>query len=312
MNTINTEQLINFLLSQQKEEKTIEIGLLQNLFYEHLKLHNRKGTLNGYKEGMKPLLKFLHKEHITKTHEITTDIINKYIHQRINIVKNQSINKSICNFKTMLNFGIKNKYIDKINFEFTKLKVTKTKIESIKEKDINKIIEYFKTCNYHNKYKLLFLLILSTGIRTSEVINIKTMNIDIKKRIILLEYTKNGKMRSIFIKQELIPLLESIYNKNNIYLFNDDKGYQMTDNAVRCFFKHLKKDLNIEVLSPHKLRHYYATTLYNNSLDIYLVSNLLGHSDIKMTQIYLDINTDEYQEKNDLYNPLNKINLNLI
>ena len=63
----------------------------------------------------------------------------------------------------------------------------------------------------------------------------------------------------------------------------------MTANALRCFFKDIKKELKIDVLSPHKLRHFYATIIYNNSLDIYLTSNLLGHSDVKMTQIYLDI-----------------------
>lgn len=309
MNTINTEQLINFLLSQQQQEKTIDIGILQNLFYEHLKLHNRTGTLNSYRESIKPLLKFFMKERITKTNEVTTEVINQFIKQRINIVKNQTINKTICDFKTMLNFAIKNKYIDKLNFEFTKLKVNKTKIESIKANDINKIIKCFETPKYTDKNKLVFLLMLSTGIRTTELINIKTINVDIKKRIILLDYTKNGKQRSIFIKQELIPLIQKIYNKNNVFLFSDEFGNQTTDKAVRSFFKRIKKDLDIEILSPHKLRHYYATSIYNNSLDIYLTSNLLGHSDIKMTQIYLDINNENYQYKNDIYNPLNNVKL---
>lgn len=309
MNTINTDTLINFLLSQKQQEKTIELELLAILFYDHIKIHNRKGTLKSYKCNLKDLFNYFKREHITKSHEVTNEVINKYITQRINLVKNQTINKSICAFKTMLNFAINNKYIDKMNFTFTKLKTTKTKIDSIDEKDINKIIKQLQKNTYKDKNKLIFFLMLSTGIRTTELINIKTENIDIKKRIISLDYTKNGKQRSIFIKQEIIPLILKVYNKDNIYLFTDDYGNQMTDNSVRCFFKHLKKELNIDVLSPHKLRHYYATSIYNNSLDIYLTSNLLGHSDIKMTQIYLDINTENYQEKNDLYNPLNKLNL---
>ena len=81
----------------------------------------------------------------------------------------------------------------------------------------------------------------------------------------------------------------------------------MTANALRCFFKDIKKELKVDVLSPHKLRHFYATTIYNNSLDIYLTSNLLGHSDIKMTQIYLDIDMSNYQEKNQIYNPISTL-----
>ena len=79
----------------------------------------------------------------------------------------------------------------------------------------------------------------------------------------------------------------------------------MGQDNLRMFFKHIKEDLNIDVLSPHKLRHFYATTIYNNSLDIYLTSNLLGHSDIKMTQIYLDLDNNNNQQKNAQFNPLN-------
>ncbi len=51
----------------------------------------------------------------------------------------------------------------------------------------------------------------------------------------------------------------------------------------------LKQSCKIDILSPHKLRHYYATSVYNKSLDICLVKELLGHKSITMTQIYLDI-----------------------
>ena len=104
----------------------------------------------------------------------------------------------------------------------------------------------------------------------------------------------------------LIPVVR-INKKINLYLFNDHNNQQLTSNALRCFFKHLKKDLEIETLSPHKLRHYYATNLYNKSLDIYLVSNLLGHTNIQTTQIYLDIDNKEHQIKNEFYNPLNDL-----
>lgn len=70
-------------------------------------------------------------------------------------------------------------------------------------------------------------------------------------------------------------------------------------------FKRLKRDLDIEVLSPHKVRHFYATNIYNKSKDIYLVSQLLGHTNINTTQIYLDIDNEEHQEKNNYFNPIN-------
>ena len=203
----------------------------------------------------------------------------------------------------MLNFAINNEYIDKIPFKFKKLKETKTTIESIEVNDLIKILNYFKTTTRDKKYILAFMLMLTTGVRTTELINIRNENINLKTKKIKLDFTKNGKQRNIFIVDEIIPLLELVMN-NNIYLFNDQFNHQMTANNLRLFFKKIKKELNIEVLSPHKLRHFYGTTIYNNSLDIYLTCNLLGHSDVRMTQIYLDINTEDYQNKNTIYNPI--------
>ena len=94
---------------------------------------------------------------------------------------------------------------------------------------------------------------------------------------------------------------------NNEYLFTDENNIQMTSNGIKMFFKHLRDDIKIDVLSPHKLRHYYATNLYEKSLDIYLVSKLLGHTNIKTTQIYLDLNDKNNQTKNNYYNPMNDL-----
>lgn len=306
MNTINTETLIQFLLQQQTTEKTIEIDLAYKIFINHLKVHNRTGTIKAYKCCLKPFFKFLKRHDIYLSSQVNSDLINKYILERKPFVKNNTINKEIVSFKTMLNLMIKKKYIDKLNFEFTKLKVERPNIESISKNDLNKIINYFNNHAVLDKNKLIFLLMTTTGIRTTEVLNIKNSNIDLKNLRIYLEFTKTNYPRYIYIKEELVPLFHKVMS-NNTYLFNDDFGNQMTDNALRCFFKRLKKELNIEVLSPHKLRHYYATSLYNKSLDIYLVSKLLGHTNIKTTEIYLDINDKNNQEKNNYYNPLNDL-----
>lgn len=307
MNTINTQELINFLLQQQHVEKTIEINTGLNIYFDYLRLHNRAGTLKSYKTCFKPLLEYLTDHKIFNTHQITDDVIMSYVLSRKPFVKNQTINKEVCTLKFMLNFLIKKKYIDKMNFTYDKLPETKTIIEQVKKEDINLIINYFQTSKITDKYKLIFLLILTTGIRTTELINIKNSNIHLKEKRIYLDFTKSKKERNIYIMDELIPLIRNVMN-NNIYLFNnDDNNCQLTDNAVRCFFKHLKRDLDIDVLSPHKLRHYFATNVYKKSLDIYLVSNLLGHTNTKTTEIYLDIDNKANQKKACYYNPLNDL-----
>ncbi len=301
MNTIDTDKLINFLLQQKETEKFIELKTAYNVFMDYLKLHNRKGTINAYKTDLKFIYSYFHEMNLTRTNQITTDVIDKYVNKRINHVKPVTVNKEITTLKIMYNRLIKNNYIDKIPFTYNRLKQAKPIIDEISFNDIKKIIELFKSDKTIFDYnKLAFMLMLTTGIRTNELVNIKTANVDLEKNSILLDFTKNGKARFIYIVDNLKDLIKKQMKNNNIYLFEN-----ITCNSIRNFFKRLKKKLNIDVLSPHKLRHYYATNIYSKTNDIFLVMNLLGHSDIKMTQIYLNINNQENQRKNNLYNPIN-------
>lgn len=305
-NTINTDTLIQFLLQQQKVEKSIELNTAYKIFMDHLSINNRQGTIEAYQCCLKPVYNFFNKNNIFRTNQITDEVINKFILDRKPFVKNVTINKEIIGLKAMLNLLIKLKYIDGINFSFTKLKEEKPTIPQINKEDLNKIIEYLNQSKVSTKYKLIFFLILTTGIRTNELVNIKNKNIDLNNMTILLDFTKTGHSRYIYINPTIENLIKNQISQKT-YLFNDEDGNQLSANAVRMFFKHLRYDLDIEVLSPHKLRHYYATNLYNKSLDIHLVSKLLGHTNIKTTEIYLDVNDKNNQIKNDYYNPVNDL-----
>ena len=305
MNQINTEQLINFLLSQQQSEKSVDISNAYKIYIDYVKLHKRAGTLDSYTTALKPVIKFLYGKKIFKTSDITTDVINQFVLSRKPFVKNQTINREIKYLKAMLHYMIKCNYIDKINFIYEPLKYTKTKIPRITDDSIKKILNYFDESNkIETKSKLIFLLILTTGIRTSELLNIENKNIDLVNNFIKLDFTKNGESRNIYIVDQVKPLVVACMNKTR-YLFIDEHNKKMTANALRCIFKRLKDTLNIDILSPHKLRHYYATNIYNKSLDICLVKELLGHKSIMMTQIYLDIDNHDNQAKNSYYSPLN-------
>ncbi len=302
-NQINTQELIKFLLNQQ-QDKSLDIKTCYDFFMNHLSIHNRKGTISSYKACLRTILRYLNKRNIITTSQITTQVINEYVMYRLPTVKPITVNKEIKSLEIMIRLMIKNEYLDKMPFKFSSLKYLKDPVAQIEKDSIKKILKYFETSICEDKNKLAFLLILTTGIRTNELVNIKNKNIDLENNIIRLEFTKNGEPRNIFIVDKIKNLLIKVMNKTE-YLFIDEHQNQMTPNAVRVFFKHLKKNLNIAILSPHKLRHYYATSIYQKSLDIYLVRDLLGHKSIEMTQIYLDINQEQNQKKNAFYSPLN-------
>lgn len=308
MNTINTDTLIQFLLQQQTAEKVIQLDNAYKIFMNHLNINNRPGTIDAYQRCLKPVFSFFRSNNIFNSNQITTEVINRFILARKPFVKNETINKELVGLKTMLNLMIKLKYIDKLSFEFTRLKTEKPTIPQINKEDLNRIIDYFNSSKKTpDANKLIFYLMLTTGIRTSEVLNIKNKNINLDEMYIYLDFTKTHHTRYIYINESIKELLIKVMN-NNTYLFNNDDGTQMTSNAIKMLFRHLRRDLKIEVLSPHKLRHYYATHLYEKSLDIHLVSKLLGHTSIKTTEIYLDINDKNNQFKNNFYNPMNDLN----
>lgn len=292
---MNTNTLIKLILKEDSKELTISEAT--TIFFNKLKLHNRPGTYHYYNAALKPIIKKLSLAGIEHTSQINNNFIDKYVITRINTVKNTTINKEIKALKTMMSYLLEQELISSINFKFKPLPQEQVKIKDIDKNDIIKILEYLKTSKTSDIYKLAFMLILTTGIRTNELLNIKNCNIDLINKKIYLDYTKSHKPRYIYIVDEIKPLLEHL-KTSEIYLFN------ISVNRLRIFFKKLKKRLNIKVLSPHKLRHYYATTIYNKSLDIYMVSKLLGHQEIKTTQIYLSINNKAEQEANNIYNPI--------
>ena len=105
--------------------------------------------------------------------------------------------------------------------------------------------------------------------------------------MILLEFTKTHNHRYIYILDELIPLIKDCMSSNT-YLFTDDENkHQLSANALRCFFKHTKERAEVEVLSPHKLRHYYANQMYKKSFDIKRKSSGLFFGLSLQTPLYI-------------------------
>lgn len=292
---METNKLIKLLLQEESKELTISDAI--KIYFNKLKLHNRPGTTNYYHAALKPIMTKMSLLNIESTNQIDNNFINKYVNSRLGTVKNTTINKEIKALTTMLRYLEEQELISSIKYKFKPLPQEQVKIKDIDKNDIIKILNYFKTSKTSDIYKLAFMLILTTGIRTNELLNIKNSNIDLINKKIYLDFTKTHKPRYIYIVDEIKPLLEHL-KTSDIYLFN------ISVNRLRIFFKKLKKRLNIKVLSPHKLRHYYANTIYNKSLDIYMVSKLLGHQEIKTTQIYLSINSKTEQNANSIYNPI--------
>lgn len=166
-------------------------------------------------------------------------------------------------------------------------KTRKKEIRALTEEEIEKIKHSIK----RTKDRLLIQLLLDTGLRAKELLSIRKSDINIEKRYIRVRNTKNGEERIVFFTEETKKLLEK-YIKN---INDNERVFNMTYNALYRKLKRLGKKLGID-LRPHILRHTFATQAIRKGMPLPVVQKLLGHKDIRTTQVYTHLITEDLQE----------------
>lgn len=141
-------------------------------------------------------------------------------------------------------------------------------------------------------HKAILTTIYSCGLRLSELINLKIIDVKSDDDLFLIRQRKGNNDRLVALPEELLELLKKYYAayKPNVFLFEGSKGAQYNDRSVQLILKKAMKKANIiSKGSEHTLRHSYATHLIKSGIDIRLVQELLGHNDIRTTMIYTHI-----------------------
>lgn len=153
---------------------------------------------------------------------------------------------------------------------------------------------------------ILILLMYSTGVRVSELVNIKIQDIDFTNGMILV-VGKGKKQRYVmcnsFCLEEIksyIKLCATTFKQENEFLFLNSRGSVLTTRGVNYIFKQVSKKLDVTLkFSPHSLRHSFATHLLQNEMDIRMVQELLGHSSLSTTMNYTHLSkVDMHQNYN--------------
>ena len=217
--------------------------------------------------------------------------------------KSTSVSRKISSLKSFYKFLYKNDYMDKKDYPLVKVTYPK------KEKKLPKFLYYndlLEIINESSKDKdgvrdrLIIEMLYATGVRVSELVNIKLNDIDFNnKRIIVCG--KGNKERIVYYgdyaEEVLNKYLKTHVRKNNNYLFLNSKGEQITDGGIRYIIDNIMKKLSIKThVTPHVLRHTFATDMLNNGCDIKIVQELLGHSSLKATEIYTHVTNEHLKE----------------
>lgn len=155
-------------------------------------------------------------------------------------------------------------------------------------KDIKKVLGSIDNL----KHRTLISTIYSSGMRISEVLNLKISDIDSKRMMVRIENSKGNRDREVMLSENLLILLREYYKayKPKKYIFEGQGGGKYTARSAEQVFKKALRNAKInKEASLHTLRHSYATHLIEQGIDIRIVQELLGHKNIKTTQIYTHI-----------------------
>ena len=142
---------------------------------------------------------------------------------------------------------------------------------------------------------LIIEMLYSTGIRVSEIVNIKINDINKSDNSIII-LGKGNKERYVYYGSKCQNLLENyLANKtiNSEYLFPNKHGKKLNDRAVRTIIDKNTKIAGLKIkVTPHTLRHTYATHMLNEGADLKSVGDLLGHENLSTTQIYTHVSNE--------------------
>lgn len=145
----------------------------------------------------------------------------------------------------------------------------------------------------HNlKHKAIISLLYGCGLRLSELQNLKISDIDSKANIVLICQSKGNKDRQVMLPQSILPLLREYFllYKPVVYLFEGLEKEVYSARSIQLIVKQAAEKAKIQkIVTPHVLRHSFATHLIETGTDIRYVQELLGHNNLATTEIYTHI-----------------------
>lgn len=306
---ISLKEIIQLFNTEEKKDISLREAI--RLFLQDKKIHNRSGTYKYYQNNLNTIRDYLECKQIYTVRSINQAVINDFVYySKARNNKNVSINKRVKIIISLINYVTDLGLVTPFELKWKRLPEEESKIDIVNFDDMKKVINYLPQLSL--KSHAIVLLLFTTGIRTNELCHLETANIDFKELQIYVSYTKTGVPRYTPILDEVAELLKELIvtNGNSKWLFPHDsnKDKHINPPGVKTLLRKIKNALNIQVLSAHKLRHLYATTLLQQGTDVKSVSKLLGHKTIHMTMRYLDITNKELSQKNRMNNPLNFTN----
>jgi integrase/recombinase XerD len=298
------------LKNNSKENKIIDE------FLDHLWLEDglSKNTLNSYRFDLDLFSAWLIENLKKNFLEVSQADIQQYLAFKFPTSKSRSISRLLATLRRLYKYLLReNKISIDPTLEIQSPKISKSLPKSLSEEDIEALLSApdIKTSS-GLRDKAMLELLYACGLRVSELVNILLTELSMTEGVIRVT-GKGSKTRLVPMGEEAVDWIKKYINEGrkdilkqqtSKYLFITIRGGAMTRQA----FWHLIKRYSIiakikKPMSPHILRHAFATHLINHGADLRVVQMLLGHSDISTTQIYTHVARERLKNLHESHHP---------
>ncbi|MFZ1750509.1 MAG: tyrosine-type recombinase/integrase [Saprospiraceae bacterium] len=275
-------------------------------FESHLVLLNSPlRTRVSYLSSLKKYLEYCNTQ--KRDDGFTDDAVKEYLLYRFS----QNLDWKTINMDYS---GIKKYFVGVLQKEWNTVMYPRPKVNAelpnvISKEEVQKLIENVRML----KYKAFFIFLYATGMRISEALAVKVKDIHSDRLQIKVEKGKGHKDRYVDVPMELIEILREyykIYTPTDRLFYGENRHDVLSERNIQHAMKRAKKKSGIiHEISPHTLRHCYATHHMENGSNIVYIQKMLGHRSLKTTSIYLHLCVN-FQSKN-IVHPMTLIVLSL-
>lgn len=264
-------------------------------------------TVDAYTRDIVGFIKFLEEKGISLSEKLERSWIETYIGHMRNIgKKTRSIVRSISALRGLFNFLIADGTLTHNPLEDIEIPKYSPPIpEVLSEQEVLELLRLPNGSKTSLRDRMILELLYATGLRVSELIKLKKSDINLEAGFIIA----SGK-RS---KERVVPL--NVYSKETIrtyleqenpvggYLLPNKRGGMLTRQAIWKIMRKYATKMAKDHLSPHTMRHTFATHLLEGGADLRSVQILLGHEDISTTQIYTHVDSKRLREIHKKHHP---------
>ncbi len=267
-------------------------------------------TVSSYIEDVYKYLEYMEDKKV-KTFKITYEDINEYLkYLKKNNYEVTSIMRKIASIKSFHRYLEKTYDLEDVSIKIDNPKYYRKLPNILTIEEVDNLLDIKLDTPFDYRNKAMLELMYASGLRVSELVNLKLSDIDLnnnyvrcfgkgsKERIVPIGEVASNYLK-LYIEKYRDNMKKGYYTEN---IFLNNHGKNMTRQGFFLVIKKIAEEKKISKnITPHMLRHSFATHLLNNGADLRTIQVMLGHSNISTTQIYTNVGRDILKENYELY-----------